>query len=128
MTTICMTPDAQADLIEAVLGDLSTIKRRTANHTLTQDDFDALMSRSRQQLQTLKSAVLQGEDIMGFAAAGDAIRAARAVSRDPEFKRFLRERIPGLMSGREVPTPPSRMRSVAQGSRAFGVIDGGRAT
>lgn len=127
MTTVRMTPDAQADLIEAVLGDLSTIRRRTARHALTQEDFDALMSRSRQNLQALKTAVLQGEDVMGFAEAGDAIRAAQALVRDPEFRSMLKTRIPGLMTGREVPMPPTRMRSVTQGVRTLGVIEGGLA-
>lgn len=112
------------DLIQAALADMGTIHRRALAQTLTEEDFRELMSRARGSLMTLRDLLI-GLDEPSIELT-DAGRAAVATPR--KDARSLLSRIPGLMTGRQVPPPaPARMRSVVQGRRRLGVIEGGRA-
>lgn len=116
----------QYDLIQAALADMGTIHRRASAQTLTEEDFRELMGRARRHLIDLRELLI-GLDEPEIELT-DAGRAALANSPRRLDARALLARIPGLMMGRDVPSPSTgRMRAVTQRGRCLGVIDGGRA-
>lgn len=114
------------DLIQAALADMGTIHRRASEQTLTEEDFRELMGRARRHLIDLRELLI-GLDEPAIELT-DAGRAALAKPPRRLDARALMARIPGLMTGRQVPSPSlARMRSVTQRGRCLGIIDGGRA-
>ena len=115
------------ELVEAVLADMGAIHRRATNETLDEKDFRELMSRARWNAEALRQRMLDEEEpLIEVTDRAKAILAAGRIARAPGFRQLL-SRTAAVMTGRDlVERGPSRLRTVTDGGRTLGVVDGDR--
>lgn len=121
------------ELMDAVLADMGAIHRRATNETLNEQDFRQLMSRARWNATALRQRLLDEEEPpIELTDKTQAVILAGKVGRHPHLVGILR-RLPGLMTGRELADRGladrglARLRTVSDGARTLGVVEGGQA-
>lgn len=93
------------DVINFLLADIGTVVRRRRENTLSDEDFETLMGRSRARLKHLRDQRMVEDLGIELTDAGNAVAQARDLFRQPGVLDLFR-RLPGLMTGRELAEKP----------------------
>lgn len=114
------------ELVDALLADMGAIHRRAANETLSETDFRGLMERARWNAKALRDRLVdEDEPAIELTDKAMAVIAAGKVGRHLSLGGLMRRK-PRVQTGRELAEDVARIRTVTDGERTVGVVDGGR--